>query len=120
MVASAAVDHTIDVETPEERFRREVDAFLRASDGSQRFSISWDDRVPCVDDRTAGCGFDRHYIYHTAWAARVLAGHRPARHLDISSSLYFCSIVSAFVPVEYYEYRPADLRLDNLNVASAD
>lgn len=101
-------------------FRREFEQFaaLAAKDG--RLGVSWQDRYPCMDDRTGKTGFDRHYVYHTAWAARVLARTRPARHVDISSSLYFCSLVSAFVPVEFYDYRPAELELDNLRAAHAD
>jgi FkbM family methyltransferase len=75
---------------------------------------------PCLDDRTPSCGFDRHYVYHTAWAARILARTRPARHVDISGTLYFSAIASAFVPVDYYEFRPANLALENLTTAVAD
>ena len=44
----------------------------------------------------------------------------PAKHTDISSSLYFSGIVSAFVPVDFYDYRPADLHLSDLTSAHAD
>ena len=59
--------------------------------------------------------FDRHYVYHTSWAARVLKESNPAKHVDISSSLYFSGIVSAFIPIDFYDYRPANLNLSNLN-----
>lgn len=64
--------------------------------------------------------FDRHYVYHTAWAARVLARTRPQKHIDIASSLYFSSIASAFVPIEFYDIRPANLTLSNLTTGKAD
>ena len=67
-----------------------------------------------------GCAFYRHYVYHTAWAARVLAVLKPALHVDVSSSLYFSAIASAFVPVDYYEYRPVKLTLDNFRSRTAD
>lgn len=54
------------------------------------------------------------YAYHTGWAARILAKLKPDKHVDISSSLYFASIVSAFVPIEFYEYRPRDLPFSGL------
>lgn len=102
-------------------FRQEFQRFAISWGGSDReLPLRWEDRQPCMEDRTAGCGFDRHYIYHTAWAARVLARTRPARHVDISSSLYFSAIASAFVPVEYYEYRPVNLQLKNLTTGVAD
>lgn len=102
-------------------FRSDFAAFgemLRASGRS--FQMDWDDRRPCHDDRTAATGFDRHYVYHTAWAARLLARLRPSKHVDIASSLYFAAIASAFVPVRYYEYRPVDLHLANLSCDAAD
>lgn len=102
-------------------FRREFDDFARLSSMSEsRFALRWEDRFPCLGDRTNGTGFDRHYVYHTAWAARVLARTRPQEHVDISSSLYFCGIASAFVPIRFYDYRPADLRLNGLTSEAAD
>lgn len=88
--------------------------------GASRFPVLWKDRYPCLKDKTKGTDFDRHYIYHPAWAARIVAQTMPKYHVDISSSLYFSSIVSAFVPVRFYDYRPADLRLSNLTTESAD
>lgn len=85
-----------------------------------RFLLRWRDRYPCLGDKTANTGFDRHYIYHPAWAARIVAGRRPEFHLDISSSLHFCTLVSAFLPVRFFDYRPAEIRLDNLTSEQAD
>jgi len=101
-------------------FREEFPAFEQLSHGSRRFSVSWADRHPCLDDKTRATSFDRHYIYHTAWAARVLAKLKPQVHVDISSSLYFCSLASAFTPVKFYDYRPPNLHLDNLTTEAAD
>lgn len=92
---------------------------LRAAD-NPRFAFRWRDRWLCFGDATAGTGFDRHYVFHTAWASRVLAESRPAEHVDISSSLYFVSSVSAFVPVRFYDYRPAQLALSGLSCEHAD
>jgi SAM-dependent methyltransferase len=86
----------------------------------QRFSIALRDLYPCISDKTATTAFDRHYIYHPAWAARVLAQTRPEWHVDISSSLSFCTLVSAFIPVRFYDYRPAELRLSHLTSTPAD
>jgi SAM-dependent methyltransferase len=98
------------------QFRR----FRRMARGADSLPLRWSERMPCLDDATAATGFDRHYVYHTAWAARVLAETRPAEHVDIGSSLYFPALVSAFLPVRFYDYRPPDLRLDNLECAHAD
>jgi len=85
-----------------------------------RFHLSWRDRYPCLKGKTAHTKFDTHYIYHLAWATRILANTKPETHIDISSSLHFCSIVSAFIPVKFYDYRPANLILDNLSSEYAD
>lgn len=87
---------------------------------SGRPPIRFEDRYPCLDDRTTSTVFDRHYVYHTAWGARVLAETKPKRHIDISSTLYFSGIVSAFIPVDFYDYRPAKLELSGLSSSSAD
>jgi SAM-dependent methyltransferase len=103
-------------------FREEFAAFekLSAANAPGRFDVSWEDRFPCLDDKTPSTDFDRHYVYHTAWAARALARTRPASHVDISSYLYFATLVSAFVPVKFYDYRPADVRLSDLTSEAAD
>lgn len=86
----------------------------------KRFAMDKEDFYPCLGDKTATTGFDRHYVYHPAWAARIIAQVRPAKHVDISSTLHFCSILSAFVPVDFYDYRPANLVLSHLKSLSAD
>ncbi len=80
----------------------------------------WSDRWARLDDDTGHLPYDAHYVYHTAWAARVLAESRPSKHIDISSYSYFATIASAFVPIEFYDYRPADIQLSNLRCAAAD
>ncbi|MFN8251447.1 MAG: DUF268 domain-containing protein [Ferruginibacter sp.] len=75
---------------------------------------------PCLKDAITSTPFDQHYTYHPAWAARVLAQTRPALHVDISSILSFPTIVSAFVPVKFYDYRPANLQLSGLESGFAD
>ena len=88
--------------------------------GASRFSAKWEDCFPCLDDRTGTTGFDRHYIFHPAWAAGILAQNRPAEHVDVSSALIFPVLLSAFIPMRFYDYRPADLQLNNLASEHAD
>jgi SAM-dependent methyltransferase len=87
---------------------------------TQRFSIPLSELDLFSYDKTRDTGFDRHYVYHTSWAARKLAIIAPQKHVDISSSLYFVGITSAFIPIDFYDYRPADLRLSNMSTNSAD
>lgn len=84
------------------------------------FQMFWSQRRAFLYDDTTCTRFDRHYVYHPAWAARVLAQTLPKQHVDISSTLYFCSLVSAIIPVKYFDYRPAELILDNMSSELAD
>jgi len=101
-------------------FVKDYKHFRKLSRNDNRFQISWENRRPCLKEKTSYSKFDSHYIYHSAWAARVLAKTKPESHIDISSTLYFCSIVSAFIPVKFYDYRPAQLNLNNLTSKKAD
>jgi hypothetical protein len=76
--------------------------------------------MPILFENIPYTRFDTHYIYHTAWAARKVCEIGARVHTDISSSLYFSSIVSAFVPVTFYDFRPAKLNLSNLTSTRAD
>ena len=85
-----------------------------------RFRCDWKDRWPCLNDATGVTPFDSHYVHHTAWAARILARTRPQGHVDIGSCLRFATLVSAFVPIEYYDYRPPRIALSGLTSGHAD
>ena len=50
----------------------------------------------------------------------MLARTQPKKHVDISSIVNFCAIVSAFIPVEFYDFRPASVELDGLYTGAAD
>lgn len=76
--------------------------------------------IPFLNDSTPNTSFDPHYIYHPAWAARILQKINPETHIDISSTVTFCSIVSAFIPVHFYDYRPANIQLNNLQMEQAN
>ena len=106
------------------RFREFAKEFKLFQDSATamgtRFEMDWADRRPCLKDRTSNTTFDRHYVFHTAWAARMLARYRPRKHVDIGSTLYFPGIVSAFVPTDFYDVRPANLNLSNLHSGHAD
>ena len=103
------------------KFWNEFHAFVEKSKSfKKRFEISEKEVLPCLDDNTANTGFDRHYVYHVAWAARKVKEINPPVHIDFSSSLYFCTTVSAFVPVRFYDFRPAVLGLSNLESVAGD
>jgi SAM-dependent methyltransferase len=102
-------------------FKRDFAEFKKLAGGTTpRFPLEWKSRLPMLEEKGGTTDFDRHYIYHPAWAARILARTRPSVHVDISSILHFASLVSAFFPVRFYDYRPADLCLTNLECDRAD
>ncbi|MDB5280531.1 MAG: hypothetical protein JWR61_5486 [Ferruginibacter sp.] len=102
-------------------FRQDFNKFkLTRGNGKERFVTEWKERVPYLSDNTAETPVDYHYIYHPAWAARIVAKINPVFHVDISSKLDFSTIVSAFIPVKFYDYRPANLSLKNLDSAKGD
>lgn len=102
-------------------FREKYEAFSKLAVGKDdRFEIRWQDTHPILGEDTPGHSFDRHYIYHVGWAARKVREIAPEYHVDISSSLYFSSIVSAFIPFRFFDYRVALLHLDNLTCGQAD
>ena len=87
---------------------------------SLRFSEEQLEKRFIRGENTTETYFDAHYIYHPAWAARMLQEIKPPKHIDISSTLHFCTLVSAFMPVEFYDFRPAPLKLSDLNCGSTD
>ena len=102
-------------------FREDFEKLARQRSESQaRFALAGTDLCPCVTDRTETTSLDRHYIYHPAWAARIIARTMPDLHVDISSTLHFSTLLSAFVKTEFYDYRPAEVELDNFLSRKAD
>ena len=95
--------------------------FKKMSKLTNRFELHFKDRCPQLYDRTNNTSFDAHHIYYPAWAARTLSQIKPKLHVDIASSLHFSTIISACVPVRFYDYRPAKiLNLFNFTSDYAD
>ena len=64
--------------------------------------------------------FDPHYLYHAAWACRILASTKPEIHYDFSSDLRFVTMVSAFIKTVQYNLSIPTIKLSNLEFRSAD
>lgn len=88
--------------------------------GRTRFTMRRKDIWASLHDQQDTISIEPHYTYHPPWAARVLARTKPSRHVDISSATWFVTIVSAFIPIDYYEWRQPDLHLSGLNCGHAD
>ncbi len=110
------------------RRKREYKAFLEqmnqfrasAAKTKSRFPLREEDIYACLHDNTSYTPFDRHYVFHVAWACRTVKKVNPKVHIDFSSSLYFCTTVSAFVPTKFYDFRPAKLNLAGLDSLQGD
>ncbi len=95
--------------------------FLYASiKQDERFSLSIKNLYPRLGDATSSTKFDRHYIYHVHWALKILSETKPSLHVDFSSSLNFISALAISTKTLFYDFRPAELRLENLQCAEAD
>jgi SAM-dependent methyltransferase len=95
---------------------------LMASQGEKplSFEMKWSDRWLFLYDQSESIQFEPHYTYHPAWAARVIAKIQPERHVDISSTLGFVTMLSAFVKTDYFEWRPPNLKLSDLSCSHAN
>lgn len=99
-------------------FSKDLSQFKKLNDN--RFSVPNARSRPILFEKTSTTSFDSHYIYHPAWAARIIKRINPEKHIDISSTLHFCTHLSAFIQTEFYDFRPARLELDNLKTGRAD
>ena len=95
---------------------------IRASENktSKRFVLKEADILPILNEDTPNTEFDRHYVYHPAWAIRKVKEINPKRHVDISSTLYFSAMLSAFYKVNFFDYRPAKIDLSQLESGHQD
>lgn len=98
--------------------------YFRYKKENKRFRIPFLELWPITCDKTEYTNFDGHYTYFPAWAIRKVLEIKKIenleKHVDFSSSLHFSSNLSAFLPVEFYDYRPANLTLSNLKSGHAD
>lgn len=108
----------IDLILIKNRFERDLKKFT--NNNNQRFEIDKKRFLPNYVDATETTDFDGHYVYHPAWALRILKKNNPKLHIDIGSTLSFSSMASAYHNVEFYDFRPANLNLDNLTSSFAD
>lgn len=93
---------------------------FKKMNSNNKSTVHLSDTYPCLNDKIKNTPFDAHYTYHPAWAARIIAQTKPSEHTDISSILYFGTMLSAFVPVKFYDYRPAAVSISNYTSGFAD
>jgi hypothetical protein len=101
-------------------FFDELDQFQNLVGSDPRLRVRDEEINMQLNDRASVTPIDRHYTYHPAWAARVLAKTRPEKHVDVSSIVSFAAVVSAFVPIDFYDLRSVALQLDGFHTGAAD
>ncbi len=79
-----------------------------------RFIVKFSENRAMLKEKTKNTSFDPSYTYHPAWAARILSETKPEKHIDISSLIEFSTMLSAFIPVDFYDFRPVNIKLHNL------
>ncbi len=101
------------------RYFKYIKQFIHFNRKSEQ-KLNWGDRYPILGEDIINTEFDKHYVYHTAWAARILQRLMPEKHIDISSDLRFVTLVSAFLPVDYYDFRLPEIQLYGLKCKHAN
>ena len=91
--------------------------YSRAAKGQQ---IGVLDMQPCLGDWSTHTPFDAHYFYQGAWLARRLSESKPARHVDVGSSVLTMSVLSAWVDTIFVDYRPLKASLPGLCSLAGD
>lgn len=87
---------------------------LKRYSSSSNENVSWESINPQLMDATTETPFDAHYFYQSAWCARKIAAKKPIRHVDVASQINLIAPLSAFVEVEFIDYRPLNVQLNNL------
>jgi Caenorhabditis protein of unknown function, DUF268 len=87
---------------------------------AESWPVKFADSYPCLADRLPTTPFDPHYFYQGNWLARRLANAKPARHVDVGSSVLMVGVLSAHVPTVFVDYRPLVVRQSGLSCLAAD
>lgn len=75
---------------------------------------------PCLGDSVTSTPFDPHYFFQAAWLARRLNKHQPMKHVDIGSDIRMVNTLSAFVPMEFIDFRPLQVNLSGLECSAGN
>ncbi len=86
------------------RFARDFMRFRARTGGAARPRVS--DTYPCLVDWVPSTPFDPHYFHQGAWLARHLATRTGALHVDVGSSVMMLSVMTAWAPTVFVDFRP--------------
>ena len=100
------------------RYLKHYVKFNKVNDN--RFKLLFNNAQIEINDWTNNHDFDRHYLYHTSWASKLLYTNKPRTHMDISSDIRFASLVSTFTDTKYYDIRKLNVELPGLTTGVAN
>ncbi|MCZ7663148.1 MAG: DUF268 domain-containing protein [Thermoleophilia bacterium] len=63
---------------------------------------------------------DHHYVVQAWWAARRIRAAGRGHHVDVGSQVMFVVMMSAWLPLDYYDIRPIDIEVPNLQQRFGD
>ena len=69
---------------------------------------------PQLADATATTSYDAHYVHQGPWVFRQLLERKPAKHVDIGSSVMYLGFFSAITPTEFVDIRPVEMGMPGL------
>lgn len=75
---------------------------------------------PILFQRNLKSSFDAHYVYQAYWATKKITKINPSVHKDISSNIPFVVQLAATIPVDYFEYNPPELLIENIRAGHCD
>lgn len=99
-----------------ELFKNNVEKYVTVP----RFKFDKSDCSFCYNENTKTTEFHRDITYYCAWMARKLKETNPKKHVDISSQVILFAIMSAYTSIDFYDFRPAIIKLDGLTSSFAD
>jgi hypothetical protein len=94
---------------------KSVFQYKRTMDNIEKFNY-----YPILFQRNLKSSFDSHYVYQAYWATKIIKQINPGHHTDISSNISFVAQLAAILPVEYFEFNPPDLIINNIRSAHCD
>ena len=83
-------------------------------------ALHWRDNFPQLFDAVRSTPFDAHYFYQAVWATERITQTKPAKHVDIGSSIDFIGMLTTHVPVVFTDIRPLRARLPRLLCVAGD
>jgi SAM-dependent methyltransferase len=91
-------------------FADEYRRFCRLNAGTP-FAMRARDILPQLTDRTATTPVEPTYFLQDTWFARKIAERRPARHVDVGSSVKSMALIAQFVSVTLVDIRPVEIEV---------